>query len=365
MSSVKLDLIPISESLEDTLKGLDFLLDWQVYPARMTEFVLILIDRVLVLAHEVEANHYIDMRKTQAILVALQYIILAKSTDEITQGIEDAIVAISREISDQANEPGSNDDVELFADSVDLFDDGVDLFDDATETPATEAAQDIEIFVPQAVLNPLNLAHEYIQGRSGENCLMLLSQISDHATQHHNSHTRFLLELALAMNFLAGEPVDIECLYKGICLHDIALASLPQLLSNKGKLSRDEIDELKLHPVKGAKVAHEFLGSEETGLLVLHHHERMDGSGYPFGLKGSNISEQGKLAAIVDSFHSVIEQHPGMSEKERVLTAIIEINTNVGTQYDSSWVKLFNTCLRYYWLPEWRTVQRTQIKQAG
>ena len=91
MSSVKLDLVPVSESLADTLKGLDLLLDWQIYPVRMTEFVFLLIDRLMDIAQEVEEKRFIDMRKTQAILVALQFIILAKDVDQITQGIEVAI----------------------------------------------------------------------------------------------------------------------------------------------------------------------------------------------------------------------------------------------------------------------------------
>lgn len=347
ISSIKLDLIPISESLEDTIKGLDLLLDWQVYPPGMTEFVLQLIDRVLIIAREVEQTRSIDMRKTQAILVALQFIILAKSPAEITQGIEDAIVAINQEIPDDINEANKTEDIVL-------FDDGVELFDDLPENPKSVTTQNIDIFIPLDALNPLHQAREYIQGHSNENCLILLGQVSDHATQHYDSHTGFLLELSLAMNFLAGEAVDMDSLYKGICLHDIALVSLPQLLTKPGQLSTDEIEKLHLHPVKGANVAHEFLDSEEIDLLILHHHERMDGSGYPAGLKGDNISEQGKLAAIVDSFHSVVEQHPEMSERERILKAIIEININMGKHYDKSWVKLFNTCLRDYWLPAWR-----------
>ncbi|NIQ11668.1 MAG: hypothetical protein GWO08_17750, partial [Gammaproteobacteria bacterium] len=75
---VKLDLVPVSESLADSLKALDQLLDWQVYPPAMTEFILSLLDRLMDIAREVEEKQIIDMRKTQAILVALQYIILAK-----------------------------------------------------------------------------------------------------------------------------------------------------------------------------------------------------------------------------------------------------------------------------------------------
>lgn len=375
MSSVKLELTPISESLQDTIKGLDLLLDWQVYPTGMTDFVLLLIDRLLTLAHEVEAKHYIDMRKTQQILVALQYIILAKSVAEITQGIEDAVASLSQEISELPEQDDQStgcdlfgDEVELFDDGdkgVDLFDDGVDLFDNDAETTANDHHQAVDLFIPEVSQNPLYQAKDYIKCHSTENCLILLGQISDKATQHHQSHTSFLLELSLAVNFMAGTPLSPDNLYKGICLHDIALASVPELLTGGRKKTEQEIAELRLHPVKGAELARAIPDSEETSLLVLHHHERIDGSGYPYGLKGDNISEQGKLAAIVDSFHDVIEQRSRFSEREQVLKAIFEINRQIGIKYDASWVNMFNAFLRNYWLQDWRDARADRMKKAG
>ncbi|MDH5182220.1 MAG: hypothetical protein OEY07_21370, partial [Gammaproteobacteria bacterium] len=277
MSSVKLDLVPISESLQDTLKGLDLLLDWQVYPVSMTEFMLILIDKILALAYEIETRFFIDMRKTQQILVALQYIILAKNPAEISQGIENAVAAMQQEIGELSEQSAASGDIDLFGDSVDLFDDGVELFgDDSSEQPAIQTVSGPDIFVPETIRNPLLQARDYIKNAKQENCLALLGKISDQATRHHDSHTGVLLELAMAMNIMAGLPVSQESLFKGICLHDIALASVPDLLTGKRKLSQDEIEELKLHPVKGAELAHAMPGSDETELLVLHHHERLD-----------------------------------------------------------------------------------------
>ncbi|MDH5652888.1 MAG: HD domain-containing protein [Gammaproteobacteria bacterium] len=366
MSSVKLDLVPISESLQDTLKGLDLLLDWQVYPVSMTEFMLILIDKILALAYEIETRFFIDMRKTQQILVALQYIILAKNPAEISQGIENAVAAMQQEIGELSEQSAASGDIDLFGDSVDLFDDGVELFgDDSSEQPAIQTVSGPDIFVPETIRNPLLQARDYIKNAKQENCLALLGKISDQATRHHDSHTGVLLELAMAMNIMAGLPVSQESLFKGICLHDIALASVPDLLTGKRKLSQDEIEELKLHPVKGAELAHAMPGSDETELLVLHHHERLDGSGYPFGLKGDNISEQGKLAAIVDTFHSILEQNKGVGDRDKVLRAITEINLGLVRQYDALWVGLFNRCIRNYWLKEWHANRNVLLKRTG
>lgn len=367
MSSVKLDLIPVSESLADTLKGLDLLLDWQVYPPAMTEFILGLLDRLMIIALEVEEKQFIDMRKTQAILVALQYIILAKDFNQINQGIEDAIVAINQEICGHADAPQGEAEVMLFDDGVDLFDDGIDLFEDSPEQIKSEsvAKPEIDIFIPEAATNPLLQARDYIRGHSDDNCKVLLEQVAAHVVDHHSVHANFLLELSLTMNILAGNALEFESVYKGICMHDLALATMSGLMNKKSSLNQDEIDELRLHPLKSAELAHEFIKSEETELLVLHHHERMDGSGYPFGLQGNNISEHGKLAGIVDAFHDVINKHHESSERNKVLRGIVDINIGMGKLYDPAWVKLFNVAIRDYWLPDWRQLQREKSKKTG
>lgn len=365
MGSVKLDLEPVSESLADSLKALDLLLDWQIFPAAMTEFILILLDRLMIIAHEVEERQIIDMRKTQAILVALQYIILAKDAEQINKGITDAIVAISQDISN-ATSSDTEAEVMIYDDGVDLFDDdGVDFFDDSPDTPDEAPAPTLDIFISEAGHNPLLIAREYIAGHTNDNSIVLLNLLAEHGAEHHSSHAQFMLELSLCMNILAGKPLDFDNVYKGICMHDLALAVMPALMRKRRKLTQDEIDELRLHPVKSAELASEFVNSEETKLLVLHHHERLDGSGYPFGLQGNNISEQGKLAGIVDSFHDAINKNKQDPERIKVLRGIVEINMGMGKKFDTAWVKLFNTTIRDFWLPDWREQLRAKNRKVG
>lgn len=339
MSAEKLDLVPISESLTDVLKGIDLLLDWQVYPVRMTEFVLSLFDRVMIIAREVEESHFVDMRKTQSILVALQFIILSKNIDQIEQGIEEALVAVNQEVGDAASNAESDIEIELFGDDE------------------NEVSQ-IDIFVPEQLNNPLQLAREYIDSHLSEQCMLVLNNVADNDVQHTQAHTRFILELALAVNFSAGQPVENDGILKGICLHDIALSSIPHLLNKKGKYTPEEIEELKMHPVRSASIADLICESKDAGNLILHHHEHVDGSGYPFGLKGDNISDEGKLAALVDRFHDVMEKYPELGPKKQVLRGIYEINVNSGKRYDSAWVKEFNNTLRRCWLSDWNIARK-------
>jgi len=365
MSSVKLDLVPISESLADTLKGLDLLLDWQVYPARMTEFVLSLLDRVMVIAREIEEKQFIDIRRTQAILVALQYIILAKDFNQITKGIEDAILAINQEIGIEGDSAMEDADVMLFDDGVDLFDDGVDLFDDATADVVAEPGSGPDIFIPDASLSPLSQAREFINTHSDTECINLLGSAFEHAIEHHRSHTLLLAELALSTNILAGRPIDFELLYKGICLHDIGMVPIADGISRQTGLTKEEKEQLQQHPLKSAEVAEVLNLPEEAELLILHHHERLDGSGFPFGLKGGNICESGKLVAIIDSFHGVMEKNAHRSERDQVLRAIIEVNVKMGKYYDPVWVDYFNRVIRDYWLSDWREERRKALQQVS
>ncbi|MDH5730344.1 MAG: HD domain-containing protein, partial [Gammaproteobacteria bacterium] len=280
---------------------------------------------------------FIDMRKTQAILVALQYIILAQNSQQFSHGIEDAIIAINQDLNVIHETVFTDDDIVLFGD-----DESASQID--TKGP--------EIFVPNVSLNPLEQARDFIKNQSNKDCVMMLSTISDNATQYHQSHTQFVLELALMVNFIAKQVVDPVSIYRGICLHDIALATHPELLNKKTKLSASEINELKQHPLHGSKIVQELSYSDETELLVLHHHEHLDGSGYPFGLQKDNISEQGKLAAIVDSFHEAMEKNAHLSLKKQILRGLYDIHQHAGRFYDPTWAKLFSDALREYWVPD-------------
>lgn len=348
MSSVKLDLAPISESLADTLKGLDLLLDWDIYPVRMTEFILILIDRLMIIAQEVEESRIIDMRKTQAILVALQFIILAKDVDQITQGIEDAIVAIDQKTPE--HDTSSTDEILLFDDDIELFDEPQPAPSQVRKT-MDDSEQLFDIYVPDKIRNPLKQARDFIQNLDRNDSALLMGGVADQVSGHQDSHTRFVLEFALAMNFLAGSPINSESLYKGICLHDIALLPSSDMLDSNEVVDSLNTDTFMLHPIRSAELAKQMSDSAETEWLILHHHEHIDGTGFPYGLKGDNISEHGKLAAIVDSFHNLLERHGDMKPKKRALRALYEININAGKRYDYSWIKLFNKVVRESWQP--------------
>jgi HD-GYP domain-containing protein (c-di-GMP phosphodiesterase class II) len=138
--------------------------------------------------------------------------------------------------------------------------------------------------------------------------------------EHHNhifSHSLqtcgYLVEFSHEIG-ISGE--EIENLAIAGIVHDIGKVHIPQWILNKpGQLSPDEFNVIKHHPAVGYEILQQ--NSEIPAVVLdatLHHHERLDGSGYPDGLKGSQISNVALLVAIADVFSALTEKRPYKEE---------------------------------------------------
>ncbi|MBZ0257043.1 HD domain-containing protein, partial [bacterium] len=90
-------------------------------------------------------------------------------------------------------------------------------------------------------------------------------------------------------------------------LHDIGKTEIPyRILSKPGRLTDEEMEIMREHPLRGLRILKEAGElSEECSVIVSQHHERNDGSGYPYGLTGNQIHEYGKICAIADVFDAL------------------------------------------------------------
>jgi putative nucleotidyltransferase with HDIG domain len=95
-------------------------------------------------------------------------------------------------------------------------------------------------------------------------------------------------------------------------LHDLGKAVMPMAVLNKpGKLSAEEFEIIKTHPVEGHKLLLDSSGADEIALdVVLHHHEKTDGSGYPEGLTDKAISRFAKMGAVCDVYDAITSNRP-------------------------------------------------------
>lgn len=141
---------------------------------------------------------------------------------------------------------------------------------------------------------------------------------SDHYTFVHQVKVG-IYGTAMAIN-LFGNTIgdhDMDELSMGFFLHDIGMTRVPATILNKEEpLIESEWETIRKHPVWGQeRLRKAGYRSDEANRIILYHHERCDGNGYPFGKKGSEIPIYAKICAIADTFESLTSQRPFKSAK--------------------------------------------------
>lgn len=140
---------------------------------------------------------------------------------------------------------------------------------------------------------------------------------------------------------LAFEPRELGDLEKAALLHDLGKLALPgELLRKVGRLEPHEWDEIRRHPSNGAEMISKIPPLRRLAEPVLCHHERLDGSGYPNGLRGAELSSFARILAIADSYDAMTSDRPYRRGFSR-LEAATELRRCAGIQLDSAYVEAF------------------------
>jgi HD-GYP domain-containing protein (c-di-GMP phosphodiesterase class II) len=132
-------------------------------------------------------------------------------------------------------------------------------------------------------------------------------------------------------------------------LHDIGKMFIPQeILNKKGKLTDEEYEIVKTHSFKGYQILKENAEfSYYSSIGVLHHHEKYNGTGYPFELKGNKISILGRIIAIADVYDALISDRP--YRKSLFPSEALEyIMGGGGTFFDTEIVRFFTKIVAPY-----------------
>jgi putative two-component system response regulator len=104
---------------------------------------------------------------------------------------------------------------------------------------------------------------------------------------------------------------DLQALHRGGFLHDIGMLAIPDhILRKAGALEPEEYDLIKSHTVIGDSLCSNLRSLQAVRPIVRHHHERLDGSGYPDRLQGADIPLVAQIMGVVDVFNAVTEQRP-------------------------------------------------------
>jgi putative nucleotidyltransferase with HDIG domain len=154
-------------------------------------------------------------------------------------------------------------------------------------------------------------------------------------------HAQVVSRLAAQMALKAGLPVaEVEEIRLAGLVHDIGKIHVPEYVLRKPTLlTAQEFEIVKSHAAWGAKMV-EISGVKGIERIVLHHHERYDGKGYPSGLAGDQIPLGSRMVAVAESFHNMVTDLRYKSARS-FDDALVELRRCSGTQFDPQVVSTF------------------------
>ncbi len=165
----------------------------------------------------------------------------------------------------------------------------------------------------------------------------------DRYTIHHAERVgRYAQAIGTA---LALDSEDTAMLYEGGVLHDLGKIAIPDaILLKPGPLSADEFATMRRHSAEGERICLSLRSVAHYLPIIRHHHERVDGEGYPDHLPGSEIPLGARIVAIADGWDAMVSDRPyraGLDPEE----ALRRLRANAGKQWDAAMVQTFLTLL--------------------
>jgi len=162
--------------------------------------------------------------------------------------------------------------------------------------------------------------------------LVSIVDLRDTFTSGHSSR---VAEYVRATGIRLGlSDAELDNVVMASLLHDIGKVGVPDhVLLKRGRLTPEEFVQVKKHPELGWMALKNMEDFKPISLIVLHHHERMDGAGYPGGLKGNAIPLGARIIAVADSYDALTSNRPYRSARAKQ-QAIDEMLRCVETQFD-------------------------------
>jgi diguanylate cyclase (GGDEF)-like protein/putative nucleotidyltransferase with HDIG domain len=185
-----------------------------------------------------------------------------------------------------------------------------------------------------AVASEVTGVEEHPEGEAMLAHLYALVSSIDAQQLHTRDHCENVAAYAVAIGQALGlDRERVVRLRRAALLHDIGKVAVSTAILNKAtSLDQDEYAEIKLHTVVGTAMLR-HAGLVEESLWVRHHHERIDGAGYPDGLAGDEIPLEARILFVADSFEAMTSNRPyraGMSVED----AVAELRRRAGTQFE-------------------------------
>lgn len=179
-----------------------------------------------------------------------------------------------------------------------------------------------------------------------DDVISALGQVVEARDGYSGQHIARVMDLSVRLAHAVGlSSTAVRQLRRAAALHDIGKVNVPDSVLNKpGPLSDSEWQSMKKHAITGGEIVRR-LGSpdaEQVASVVRHHHERLDGQGYPDGLSGEAIPLAARIVSICDSFDAMISDRP-YRQGMPVAKAVSILRSGAGTQWDARLVEAFVT----------------------
>lgn len=175
---------------------------------------------------------------------------------------------------------------------------------------------------------------------------LTLESKDEYLIGHSDNVTKYAVLLGKKLNLTEK---DLYILAQASILHDLGKIGIHDyILSKPGKLTKEEWEEMKQHPIKGAKILEVLPFLNEVAKIILYHHEHYDGTGYPEGLKGEQIPLLSRILTLADSVDAMLSERPYKEKKMTVDEMLEEIISQKGKHFDPIIVDKFVEIVKEY-----------------
>ncbi|MEW6770279.1 MAG: HD-GYP domain-containing protein [Bacillota bacterium] len=167
------------------------------------------------------------------------------------------------------------------------------------------------------------------------------------ALEYHKSNTSYhslnvtMFSVHLACHLYGSCSLSLDDIFWGALFHDIGKIAVPQrILQNESFPTPEEWEVIRSHPFVGYQILKSVELSKGARDMVLYHHERWDGKGYPYGLAGRNIPLEARICAVADAFEAMTSDRAYRSQMTYE-SACAELRRGAGAQFDPDLVEVF------------------------